>query len=295
MIPVFVSSTFTDLVEHRTAVRESLRQGGFIDIAMENLGARDERPETECIRLIKEESSYFIGVYAHRYGYVPDGYDISITEAEYHAAGKIGLKRLIYVVDPLTPWVPQHIDAGVGAEKLAQFKGLLGKTHIWKQFTSPDNLAKHVLADLGREERSSQLKSINAPNTQSSEAKPWTHDRFERYRSRRFTELVHVIEPSNDPNQEYDVLLYLYRHRPNDEGSPFGLTDVTKAEFYLGAAWKHRVFTCNNINGNDYIGIKVSAYGTFMCLCRVTFSDGETVTLDRYIDFESAAPMQRKS
>ena len=285
MTPVFVSSTFIDLEPHRKAVCDALRQGGFLDIAMEHLGARDERPQEECLRLVTEESQYFIGIYAHRYGHIPDGSEISITEAEYYAAKD--LKRLIYVVDSKTPWVPEHIDKDEASEKLARFKGALGKRHTWKTFTSPDNLAKNVLADLGREVRNSQLKSVDADSTKSTKAMPWTNERSVRYSERRYTDLVHVIEPSRLPGQEYDILIYLFRHRPNKEGSPFGLDDVDKAEFYLGAAWKDRVFTCEREESGGYIGVKVSAYGTFMCVCRVTFTDGQTVILDRYIDFES--------
>lgn len=283
--PVFVSSTFVDLVEHRKAVCDALRQGGFLDVAMEHMGARDERPQDECLRMIAEESNYFVGIYAHRYGYIPDDSDVSITEAEYHAAGDSELKRLIYVVDQETPWIPEYIDSGEQADKLAQFKGLLRNRHVWKAFTSPDNLAKSVLADLGREVRSAQLKRVDRDSPDSLDATEWTDERLARYKQRRFTELVHVIEPSEKPNQEYDVLIYLIRHRQQNAGSPFGLNDVAKAEFYLGPAWRNRVFACDNDGG--YIGIKVSAYGTFMCLCRVTFTDGSTAVLDRYIDFES--------
>lgn len=287
MIPVFVSSTFLDLKDYRIAVCDALRQGGFLDVAMEHLGARDERPHEECIRIVKEESQYFIGIYAHRYGYIPDGYNISITEAEYDAAGNKDLKRLIYVIDPDFPWVPNHIDTDIAAKQLERFKQTLQKRHIWKYYTTPDNLAKNVLADLGREVRNSQLKSIDPFSLDSTAAKPWTHERSERYSVCRYTNLVHVIEPSSNPDQKYDILIYLFRHRPNEEGSPYGLNDVEKAEFYLGSAWNNRVFTCNRGDTIGYIGIKVSAYGTFSCLCRVTFTDGKTVVLDRYIDFES--------
>lgn len=78
---VFVSSTFKDLKAHRNTVREGIRQLGAIDVSMENLGARDERPKEECLRLIKEESQIFVGIYAHRYGFVPQGDDVSITQS----------------------------------------------------------------------------------------------------------------------------------------------------------------------------------------------------------------------
>ena len=66
MLPIFVSSTFVDLEDHRASVREIIRQIGAVDVAMEHLGARDERPKDECVRLIRTESKAFIGIYAHR-------------------------------------------------------------------------------------------------------------------------------------------------------------------------------------------------------------------------------------
>jgi len=295
MIKIFVSSTFIDLADYRSAILEFLRQGGFYDVAMETFGARDERPQMECRHLIGD-SDYFVGVYAHRYGHIPNESEISITEEEYHAAGDTKLKRLIYVVDPKTPWIPDYIDRGKDAEKLAQFKGLLMSRHICKPFTSPDNLAKSVLADLGREVRTAQLKPINPMSADSSPAKPWTQDKYDLYKSRRSVELVHVIEEPNDPMKIHkNVLIYLFRHRPYPDASPFGLDDVEKAEFYLGKTWGDKVFTCENNQSGGYIGIIVHAYGSTMCLCRVTFTDGKSVILNRYIDFESQNELSKAS
>lgn len=37
---------------------------------------------------------------------------------------------------------------------------------------------------------------------------------------------------------------------------------------------------------NGFIGISTAAYGTFLCVCRVNFTDGTHLYLERYIDFE---------
>ncbi len=62
---VFVSSTYTDLREYRDAVQKAIRQLGSIDISMENFGAKDDRPKAECLRVIREESDLFVGIYAY--------------------------------------------------------------------------------------------------------------------------------------------------------------------------------------------------------------------------------------
>ncbi len=92
------SSTFTDLKDYREAVCNRIRKLGAIDVSMENFGSRDERPKDECLKLVRE-SDTFVGIYAHRYGFIPDGDSISLTEAEYDAATIANVPRFIYLVD----------------------------------------------------------------------------------------------------------------------------------------------------------------------------------------------------
>lgn len=146
---VFISSTFKDLEAFRKTVIEAVRQLGAVDVSMEHFGARDDRPKDECLKLIGQ-SDVFVGIYAHRYGYIPDGDAISILEAEYEAATSAGKPRLIYLLKDGVPWPPELIEAGVPAEKLLTFKKRLLARHIVKAFTHKDDLATSVVADLGR-------------------------------------------------------------------------------------------------------------------------------------------------
>lgn len=151
MLPIFVSSTFIDLEEYRESVRNIIRQIGAIDIAMENLGARDERPKDECLRLIRNDSKAFVGIYAHRYGHIPAGDTCSITESEYKAASEVGLKRLIYIIDDNTPWQKKFIDQGKKAKLLDDFKKRLRTSHICKSFKNKDDLSASVAVDIAHE------------------------------------------------------------------------------------------------------------------------------------------------
>ncbi len=148
---VFVSSTSVDLAPYRQAVREVIQDLGAEDIAMEKFGARDERPKQACLDMIQEEADIFIGIYAHRYGFIPDGDSISITEAEYHAASQANLKRLIYIVDDTYEWKPCWIEGGESRSKLISFKESLRKRHVVATFTTPADLAVKVSNDLVRE------------------------------------------------------------------------------------------------------------------------------------------------
>ena len=94
---VMVSSTARDLPEHRKEVMEAcLRQGMFPQM-MEHLPAADADAIAESLRLV-DEADIYLGIFAHRYGYVPKGHDISITEMEYNRAVERGIPRLIFLM-----------------------------------------------------------------------------------------------------------------------------------------------------------------------------------------------------
>lgn len=288
MLPIFVSSTFLDLKEHRASVRDIIRQIGAVDIAMEHLGARDERPKDECLRLIRGESKAFIGIYAHRYGYIPKGDTCSITEAEYDAASSIGLKRLIYIVDEDFPWQKKFIDQGKKAQLLDKLKKRLLASHVCKPFKNKDDLSASVAADVAREFAFSVYPKVGsraATGHNPRSIKEWTDVRVDVYRENRNVFLAHTIRPSRKTGQLYDIAIYLIPHRSNDpKYRRTDLSDIVEAEFFLGAYFDNKVFRIKNRGG--VMGITTSAYGPFLCTCRVSFTDGKHLMLNRYIDFE---------
>ena len=287
---VFLSSTFTDLAGHRQTVQGAIRQLGAVDVSMEHFGARDERPADECIRLVRQESDLFVGIYAHKYGYVPDGADTSISEMEYKAATEASLPRFIYVVDDNQPWLPAHIDSGESHERLLSFKAALLKRHICQKFGSQDQLATKVVADLGRHiamhaaprvgpgipVQDIGIESLRGPVKETTDE--WNERRNAIYADHRNVFLTHIIRPASKPGQTFEVFIYLIRHKSDD------FSDIRVAEFFLGPYWENKVFPA--VEKSGFIGISTSAYGTFLCVCRVTFTDGAHLYLQRYIDFE---------
>jgi len=157
---VFVSSTFVDLERHRDAVLEVIRRLGATTVAMEQFGARDERPKEECLRIIRDETDLFVGIYAHRYGSIPPGDELSITEQEYDAAFARKLPRYVYQVDPSYRWSRKLVDEGPSAAKLKALKEKLRNDRTVGRFTTPDSLAKGVAADLGRRFRGGDDEEI---------------------------------------------------------------------------------------------------------------------------------------
>ena len=57
---------------------------------MEHLPASDRDAIAESLRIV-DEATIYLGIFAHRYGYIPKGNSISITEMEYNRAVERGI------------------------------------------------------------------------------------------------------------------------------------------------------------------------------------------------------------
>src|ERR1700720_4678285 len=97
-VPVFVSSTFTDMQTYRRKVQDALTQLETIVRGMEQFGSKPGSPVEECLRVVGSRQLY-IGVPGMRYGSVPDGYDKSMTHLEYDEAQRLKLPSLIYILN----------------------------------------------------------------------------------------------------------------------------------------------------------------------------------------------------
>ena len=146
MIPivrVFVSSTWLDLQPERQAVEKALQRMRQTKLnGMEYFGSRDDTTRQVSVDEV-DRSDVYVGIVGGRYG-------SGITEDEYRRASEKQLPRFIYFKDE------QHVAADerdVEADKqtrLATWKDELRKAHALGTgpFTSPDDLAARVTADL---------------------------------------------------------------------------------------------------------------------------------------------------
>jgi len=97
-VRVFVSSTFHDNRQRRQIVEDAILRARLVPVGMERFTASSTPTVEECLRLVGE-SDWFVGVIAHRYGWIPEGSEHSITELEYDTAKERGLPRLMFVID----------------------------------------------------------------------------------------------------------------------------------------------------------------------------------------------------
>jgi hypothetical protein len=78
---IFVSSTYTDLIDERQETLKSILDLGHIPSGMEGFHAADEK-QLSYIKKIIAECDYYVLILAGRYGSV-DETGISYTEREY--------------------------------------------------------------------------------------------------------------------------------------------------------------------------------------------------------------------
>jgi tetratricopeptide (TPR) repeat protein/cellulose biosynthesis protein BcsQ len=141
---IFLSSTYKDLIEYRAAAIRAVEGTSYQAIKMEVFGARPDEPLVACLKEV-EESHLFIGIYSLRYGFIPEGADISITEMEYVHAKKLGKEIYCFLLDEENqPWLKKWIDGEPGKSKLEDFKKRIQKVQVCDYFTTADDLRAKV-------------------------------------------------------------------------------------------------------------------------------------------------------
>jgi hypothetical protein len=105
----FLSSTYVDLASHRKAAAEAIERLGQQVGRMEVFGARPVEPSAACLAEI-DECDLFVGIYAHRYGHIPNGSHVSITEAEFDYAKANHKPLFCFLVHEDQPWPPKMIE-----------------------------------------------------------------------------------------------------------------------------------------------------------------------------------------
>lgn len=144
---VFISSTFKDLIEYRKAAIEVVQRLNCKSTAMEFFGAKPDDAKSVCDKEISE-CDIFIGIYAHRYGYVPDGQEKSITQQEYELAKELGKDCLCFIVKKGFPWNPDFIEMDKNQD-LNAFLEKVKTDSVVEFFKSPDDFSKKLSTSLG--------------------------------------------------------------------------------------------------------------------------------------------------
>lgn len=150
-LQVYVSSTWIDLEQERTAVREvTHRLRGLQFLGMEYFGSRDESTVRTSVAEV-DRADLYVGVIGGRYG-------SGITEQEYSRARERGVPAFIYFKRAAGEPSMSPAEGLSGDERLEAFSRRLRDLHTCSEFTTADDLASKLTADLHNWLLAQQLK-----------------------------------------------------------------------------------------------------------------------------------------
>jgi hypothetical protein len=144
---VMISSTALDLPEHRKQASDACLRMSMLPLAMEPMPASP----ADALALSREyvdKADFYVGIFAFRYGFVPEGQDKSITELEYDRAVERKIPVFIFIADAKHPVSFDDVETGAGAPKLQVFKERLRTAHVVKTFRSAEELRTEILSAL---------------------------------------------------------------------------------------------------------------------------------------------------
>lgn len=146
---VFVSSTFTDLVDERQEVIRAILDMGQIPAGMELFPAADTQ-QLEYIKKVIDECDYYILILGGRYGSL-DNEGVSFTEREYDYAVKSG-KTVLAFPHANTADIPVG-KSDVGdrmRDNLEQFRSKVMEGRLVKSWNTKEQLQSLVIIALNR-------------------------------------------------------------------------------------------------------------------------------------------------
>jgi hypothetical protein len=161
-----ISSTFTDLEQHRAALIGAIRGQGLTDVAMENDSALPDVDIIESsLRMVRNASAY-IGVISRKYGQTPEcpvrnSGKLSITELEFIEAQRLGRPVLLFIMGDKHPLREADVEIDTDKrgklnafrERAKQMKPGLPVHRVYATFDSLEEFkekAIHAVANLRR-------------------------------------------------------------------------------------------------------------------------------------------------
>ncbi|HEV7668758.1 MAG TPA: DUF4062 domain-containing protein [Thermoanaerobaculia bacterium] len=187
---VMISSTFTDLEQHRQALIRAIKAQGLTDVAMENDSAKSDIDVLDSSLQMVRDSAAYVGVISRKYGQIPkdpgrNPANLSLTELEFDEAQR--LKRPVLLLIMGDKHSVTEADVELDAEKrtkLAAFRERAKKMRpdsdvhrVYATFSSLEDfkdhlgpsvagLKRHVDEQVGRSpEKDSPVAPPSAPST----------------------------------------------------------------------------------------------------------------------------------
>jgi hypothetical protein len=195
---VMVSSTFTDLEQHRAALIKAIKGQGLTDVAMENDSAKPDVDVIESSLQMVRDAAAYVGVISHKYGQTPlcperNPGALSITELEFNEAQRLDRPILLFIMGDKHQVLPADVETDAPKremlnafrERAKRMKRDSPVHRVYATFDSPEQFAaraNQAVADLRRYLDDKATTSPPAPPAPSaiphahqSRARPHSH------------------------------------------------------------------------------------------------------------------------
>lgn len=149
---VFVSSTFTDMLPYREAIRSAIDRANCKAVGMERFGAASIPSLEKCLEELKTCQIYVCAI-GMRYGSIDKESQMSYTQLEFNYAKHIGMPILAFLIDGKKAVFHEgDFDTGDSAERLKEFKEEIKDSSITCDFfATAEELEVKVLQSLNNE------------------------------------------------------------------------------------------------------------------------------------------------
>ena len=146
---IFISSTYSDLVEERRSVIESILKLRHIPVGMEQFVAANDE-QFEYIKRLIDETDYYVLLIGNRYGSIAsDG--ISYTEKEFDYAVSKGVPVLAFIhSSPESLPANKSDKSAIARKQLQKFREKVKTNRLVSMFSwdSPASLSREVVVAL---------------------------------------------------------------------------------------------------------------------------------------------------
>lgn len=172
-LKAMISATARDLTDQRLAAQDACITNGVFPVWMKHLPAQDRNGFKVSMEMV-EKADIYIGIYAMRYGWVPD-FDnpkqVSITELEFDralerkASGKLK-ELLIFIRNESGNFALADIEMNeLAQQKLKAFKERASKGRVVGFFGSTEDLQRQISEALAAFCRSQIIQTESEPST----------------------------------------------------------------------------------------------------------------------------------
>lgn len=145
---VFISSTYTDLIEERRKVLDVLLMADCIPAGMEAFVATDAE-QFEVIKKVIDYCDYYVLIIGKRYGSISPDTGISYTEMEYDYAISKGIPVLVFAINESVDLPADKVDTDPDrVKKLCAFRKKALNNRMATIWSTADELTGHLAVSI---------------------------------------------------------------------------------------------------------------------------------------------------